>query len=126
MTKIKTLLQLAALAALALAPAAAAKDGDVRATGTCTGASSSKIKLGARDGGIEAELEVDENRNGSTWRVKLKDNSKLAFKGKATTHAPSGSFSIERRIDDLAGSDRVVGIAKNRQSGERCQAGATI
>ena len=38
-------------AALALAPAALAKDGDVRVAGTCTKASTSKLKLSREDGG---------------------------------------------------------------------------
>ena len=58
-------------ALLALAPAALAKDGDVRVAGTCTKASSSKLKLSREDAGTEVEFEVDQNRNGVRWRVVL-------------------------------------------------------
>jgi hypothetical protein len=126
MNKLKPILLLTALAALALPPAASAKDGDVRVSGKCTGSSSSKLKLGARDGRIEAELEVDQNVNGQTWRVKFKRNGKVVRRTKAKTKAPSGSFSVKRRLRDRAGTDRVVGIAKNRATGERCRAKARI
>ena len=130
MKKLKPIALLTALAALALPLAspvvAPAKDGDVRVSGKCTGSSSSKLKLGARDGGIEAEFEVDQNVSGQTWRVKFKRGGKIIRRAKATTKAPSGSFSLERRLPNRSGKDHVVGIAKNRATGERCRAGATI
>ena len=38
---------------------------EVRVTGTCGGGARSELKLKARDGGIEAEVEVDHVRRGS-------------------------------------------------------------
>ncbi|MBK5117004.1 MAG: hypothetical protein JJE23_08820 [Thermoleophilia bacterium] len=112
-----------ATAAMALAvPTALAKGDDVRSTGTCTGSSSSKIKAKARDGRLEVEFEVDQNRNGVKWKVRLKDNGKRVFRGNARTKAPSGSFSVERKIRDLSGTDRIKGIGKNPATGERCVA----
>ena len=78
------------------------------------------------DGGLEVEFEVDQNRNDVKWKVKIKDNSDLVYKGSARTHAPSGSFSIERRIANRAGTDAITGIARNKQSGERCAARVSI
>ena len=51
-----------AVATVVLAPVAGAKDGDaVRARGTCTHASTAKLKLTSEDGGrIEIEFEVDQ------------------------------------------------------------------
>lgn len=107
--------------------AALAKGGDdVRATGSCTGSSSAKIKAKPRDGRIEVEFEVDQNRNGVRWKVRLKDNGVRVFKGSATTRAPSGSFSIERRIANRRGTDRIKGIGKNRVTGERCVAKVSV
>ena len=73
-----------------------------------------------------SEFEVDQNRNGVKWNWKLKDNSAVVFHGTATTKPPSGSFSVERKINDSAGSDAVVGIGRNPKSGERCVAKVTV
>jgi hypothetical protein len=121
------LLTLAASAALlAYAGVASAKDGDVRAAGKCSGSSTSKIKLAPRDGAIEAEFEVDQNRNGVVWNVTLTQNGTRVFKGSAMTKAPSGSFEVRRILANRAGSDRIVGKAVNRATGETCAASATV
>lgn len=52
------------LLAFAATPVASAKDGDVRAVGSCTKSTTSKIKLSEENGRIEVEFEVDQNRNG--------------------------------------------------------------
>ena len=78
------------------------------------------------NGGLEVEFEVDQNQAGVKWNVRLKDNSEAVFRGSATTKPPSGSFSIERRINDNPGSDAIVGIGRNPKSGERCVAKVTI
>ena len=116
----------AAVAVLALPAASPASDDDVRNAGQCTGGSSSKIKVKPDDGGLEVEFEVDQNQNGVQWKVKLKDNSDVVFRGSARTHAPSGSFSIERRIANQSGTDAITGIARDKQSGERCVARVSI
>ena len=117
----------AAVASLAVASGAAASGGDdIRNAGTCTDSSSSKIKVKPGDGRIEVEFEVDQNKTGDTWKGKSKDNSSVAFKGTATTRGPSGSFSIERKITDQAGSDVITATAKNKSGGERCRASATL
>ena len=67
-----------------------------------------KLKAKHDDGRIEVEAEVDTNRKGQTWSVQLRDNGHSVFKGKRTTHAPSGSFSIEKRIANRAGKDTIT------------------
>jgi hypothetical protein len=67
-----------------------------------------KLKAKHDDGRIEVEAEVDTNRKNQTWSVQLRDNGVTVFKGKRTTHAPSGSFSLERRIANRAGKDTVT------------------
>ena len=115
-----------ALAAIPAAALAGGDDREVRQAGRCDGSSSSKIKVKEDDGRLEVEFEVDQNRTGKTWKVKIKDNGDVAFRGKAVTKAPSGSFSVEKRIDDLAGEDSIVATGKNPDSGERCVARASI
>ena len=116
----------AALVAIAVPSAATASDDDVRRSGECTGASSVKIKAKPDDGQLEVELEVDQNRNGQPWKVKIKDDGDVVVRDSARTHGPSGSFSIERRIPDRAGTDTIVGSARNKRSGERCVARVNI
>jgi osmotically-inducible protein OsmY len=118
----------ALVAALTLTSGALASGGDdeIRNAGTCTDSSSSKIKVKPDDGRIEVEFEVDQNQTGDTWKVKIKDNGSTAFNGKATTRGASGSFEIERKIADQAGSDAIKATAKNKSGGERCSASATI
>ena len=121
------LMTLAASAALlVLAGVASARNGDVSAAGTCSGSSTSKIKLGPRDGAIEVQFEVDQNRNGVVWNVSLTQNGSVVFSGTAKTKAPSGSFEVRRTLVNTAGSDVIVGMAINPATGETCIASATV
>ncbi|MGZ8649240.1 MAG: hypothetical protein ACXW08_11540 [Solirubrobacteraceae bacterium] len=101
------------------------KRNEKRVAGSCTGRSSSKLKAKPDDGRLETEFEVDQNRNGVHWKVRIRRNGKLVVKTRATTRAPSGSFSVERRIADPAGSDRITARAVS-PSGEVCRASVTI
>jgi len=88
------------------APAFASGGDAVRSSSKC---STGVIKVKAKhdDGRIEAEAEVDTNRSGQVWSVKLVDNGVTAWHGRRTTHGRSGSFSVERRITNRAGKDVV-------------------
>jgi hypothetical protein len=120
------------MSALALGTVAAvpayAKGGSPRVTsrGVCSAASLSKLTLKNDDGRIQAEFEVDSNRVGQQWNVVMKDNGVTVFSGARTTTAPSGSFSVERRIANRAGTDKIVASAKNAATGESCTATASI
>jgi hypothetical protein len=98
-----------AVATVAVGSAPAyAKGGDaVRASKSC---STGVIKVKAKfdNGRIEAEGEVDTNRNGQVWSVKLVDDGVTVWSGKGTTHGPSGSFSVQKRIANRAGTDTVT------------------
>ena len=56
------------------------------------------------------------------WNVQLLRNGKLAFAGTRTTAAPSGSFSLERKL--AAGSSPVI-RARATRNGETCTATLT-
>ena len=99
--------------------------GEVRVNGTCTGRSTVKLKAKPRDGRLEAEFEVDQNRNGVRWNVTISRNSVVAVTTTATTLAPSGSFSIERRLPDGAGRDAISARATS-PTGEVCSAKLAI
>lgn len=98
----------AASVAVGVATPAYAKGGGdaVRSSKAC---STGTLKLKAKhdDGSIEVEAELDTNRNGQRWAIRILDNGATAFKGARITHAPSGSFSVEKRIANKAGTDVV-------------------
>jgi hypothetical protein len=107
-------------------PAAMAKDGDVIRRGNCRAAANWKLKLSPEDGRIEVEFEVDQNRNGRRWRVVMKDNGVRFFRGRRTTKAPSGSFSVRALTNNQSGSDRVVATGTNLRTGKTCRGVATF
>ena len=122
----------AALISLALlgagATAAQAQGGrpEVRAAGHCSSSTVWKLKAKTDDGRIDTEFEVDANRNGQVWTVAINDNGVRVFTGRRTTQAPSGSFSVERRLVNRGGGDRIVAVANNLRTGERCVGSLTF
>ena len=103
------------------------KSGDdrKRVAGSCTGNATSKLKVKPDNGKLETEFEVDQNRNGVTWKVRVRLNGERVVKTTATTKAPSGSFSVERRLDNPAGADDIVAKAIS-PGGQVCKASLTI
>jgi len=114
-----------AVAALAIAPASLAKRGDVRVPGTCTRASTSKIKLSEENGRIEVEFEVDQNRNGVRWGVTIFQNGARVARMTRVTRPPSGSFEARVVVPNRPGRDVVRARAVSR-SGEVCAARAAF
>jgi hypothetical protein len=101
------------------AQAATAKHGDgVRVAGTCSDTSTSKLKVKRDNGRLKVEFEVDQNRNAVPWAVELRKDGRVVFAGTRLTAAPSGSFSLERRI---AGATGVIKASATR-NGETCTA----
>jgi hypothetical protein len=115
---------LVAAVALLTAPVAVAKDGDIRRVGTCTKSSTSKIKLSEENGRIEVEFEVDQNRNGVRWNVRIAQNGRQVARMTRVTRGPSGSFEARIVAGNRAGADRFVATATRR--GETCTARATF
>lgn len=87
------------------APAGASDNDVVRSSGSCGGNVVWKLKAKHDDGRLEVEFEVDSNRIGQTWTVRLRDNGELFFAGQRTTQAPSGSFEVVKRTADRVGAD---------------------
>jgi hypothetical protein len=122
----RTLTVLIAIAALAL-PALASGKGNpgVVKTGKCSNGANWKLKAKNDDARIEVEFEVDQNVVGRRWNVTLKRDGVVAFRGARVTRGPSGSFSINRRIGNPAGADRIVATAK-AASGGTCRAALSV
>jgi hypothetical protein len=108
--------------ALTIAPALASHggDGEVRTHGGCDGPAVWKLKVKPDSGRIELEAEVDSNHSGQVWRWRIKHNGSVSAKGSSTTSGASGSFSVERRMADLAGTDHFALRAVRRANGDLC------
>ena len=119
-TAITTLVALGLTPALMAAPAYAG-DGDVIKRGSCSGSTDWKLKAGPEDGRIEVEGEVDSNKDGQTWRWRLRHNGSLSAKGTATTKGPSGSCEMRRVLVNANGTDRIVFRARNPRTDEVCR-----
>ena len=97
----------ATLTSLSLAVPAAHAGGDddeVQRSGSCaTGVW--KLKAKPDDGRLEVEFEIDTNRRGQAWQVRVSDNGTRVFSGERTTAGRSGSFSVEFKTANRAGTD---------------------
>jgi hypothetical protein len=109
------------LAAVAPAQASHGGGGDVRTHGGCAGSAVWKLKVKPDDGRIEFEGEVDSNRNGQVWDWTVTHNGSLSAKGSSTTSGASGSFTVHRRMADLAGTDSFTFRAERRANGDVCR-----
>jgi hypothetical protein len=112
MTNIRMLTAAIAIATVAgpLSAGTAHASGGTAVTrhGTCAGGGATYTLKAKHDNGrIEVEWEVDSNRAGQVWTVRLRDNGELFFSGKRTTQAPSGSFTVHRFTANRAGSDTI-------------------
>lgn len=84
------------------------------------------LKVSPDNGRWEVEFEVDSNRVGQTWRVKIRDNGVLRYKSLKMTTAPSGSFTARKIIRNMAGTDNIVARARNLNSGQLCVARLSV
>jgi hypothetical protein len=108
------------LGLLVPAVTASAKQGDVIERGGCTSAATWKLKASPDNGKIEVEFEVDSNKVGLTWRVRMfRDGTKI-FDALRVTKAPSGSFEARRLTANPAGPDTIKARARNVKSGAVC------
>jgi hypothetical protein len=115
----------AAVLAGGLVLAAPAEARGSRATivrGDCSGSTNWTLKAKPDDGRMEVEFEVDSNRTGQRWTYTIRHDGVVKASGRRTTTAPSGSFSVERRIADAPGAHRITATAKNARTGEICRA----
>ncbi|MGB7981949.1 MAG: hypothetical protein WCF36_14310 [Candidatus Nanopelagicales bacterium] len=94
--------------------------------GSCTAATDWKLKAKPRDGRMEVEFEVDSNRIGQRWTYTLRHDGTVKASGTRTTRAPSGSFSVERRLPNAPGVHTFSATATNVSTGETCQASLKI
>ena len=97
---------------------------EVRVTRACAARSRVKLKLDREDRGLETEVEIDENRAGSTWRVRILVKGRLVATRTGVTRAPSGSFEV-RAVVRAASGARVAAVGRRAATGEVCRVVAT-
>jgi hypothetical protein len=99
---------LAAPLVVAATPAfASGGGGGVKSSGACTNGGHFELKAKHDDGSIEMEFEVDSNRAGQAWAVRVTDNGAVVVSRHATTAGRSGSFTVRKVIADRPGSDKI-------------------
>ena len=114
------------LTPLTLSSAAVAGTSDVERRGSCSGSSHWELDLVRDRGRIEVDFEVTQHVIGDRWRVRLLHDGDVFFRDVRTTHGDDGSFDVERRTNDAAGTDRFAARAVNTSTGEVCRGTATI
>jgi hypothetical protein len=117
---------LVALFVIAIPAVASAGDRDVIREGPCSDRSDWKIKLSPEDGRIEVEFEVDQNVVGDEWRVRIRHDGELAFRGTRTTRGASGSFELRIVEPNNAGADSFRARARNLSTDEVCAGSASF
>ena len=83
-----------------------------------------KLKLSPDDGRIETEFEVDTNRTGKTWTVRIFRNGTRVAKTTGVTKGRSGSFEVRRLLADGNGPDSVRATAT--RGSKTCTVHATL
>ena len=131
--KIKTttakasLLATAALLAVpAVATPAQAQGGDAVSNSAACATGTIKVKAKVDNGALEVEGEVDTNRVGQTWNWRIVRNGTIAAKRSKVTAAPSGSFSVNRRIANPAGQDTIKFRAVRPATGTVCSVSVQV
>lgn len=110
---------------VALGPAALAKGTDpVVKSGACTGSATWKLKAKHDNGRIEIEFQVDSNRAGQKWRVRLSDNGTRIFRDVRTTQPPSGSFTVHKLTRNRTGPDVIRARAVHGE--QVCRGSVTV
>jgi hypothetical protein len=94
---------------------------EVRRHGPCSGPAHWKLKAKPDDGRLKIEAEVDANRSGQVWTWRILHDGYVSYRGTRTTRAPSGSFTVGRRVVDMIGSDAIGFRARNVASGQTCR-----
>ena len=97
----------APLVAVATPAFASGGGGGVSSSGACTNGGHFELKAKHDDGRIEMEYQVDSNRVGQVWAVRITDNGAVVVSRHATTAGPSGSFTIRKVIANRPGTDKI-------------------
>lgn len=107
---------------MAALPGSAVAAQEKERLGRCSAGSEWELYVGREDGRrLEVDFEVDSDRRGEAWRVRLKNDGQVFFRGTRTTNRV-GELDVERYTRDGRGSDKIVARAKSLSTGEVCRA----
>lgn len=109
------------LATVAPATASGGGGGGHRTSGACSQSSHWRLKAKNDSGRIEVEAEVHGVRVGQGWRWSISHNGSPSASGRATTRGLSRSFSVNRLMINLAGTDHFTLRAVRSATGEVCR-----
>jgi hypothetical protein len=98
----------------------------VTAAGHCTSGATWTLKGKPDDGRIEAEFEVDGIVKAQTWHVVLRDNGTTFLAGTRTAAAGNDSFTVSAQTANRAGTDTIVGRARNNVTGQVCRGSVNL
>jgi hypothetical protein len=96
----------APLVAAATPAFASGGGGGVSSSGACTNGGHFNLKAKHDGGKIEMEYQVDSNRAGQVWAVRITDNGAVVVSRHATT-GPGDSFTIRKVIANMPGLDKI-------------------
>jgi len=111
-----------ALAGSLALPTAAHASGadDVIHQGSCTGTADWRLKAKPDNNRIELEFEVDSNRVGQHWNVKIFHDGRRILNGTRTTAGASGSFEVRKLAANHAGRDQFRATATRVGGTQTC------
>jgi hypothetical protein len=113
---------LLAVGMMGFTPASASPD--VIRHGACTDGGRWRLELSDHGARIEVDFEVHRSPVGDRWGVRLRHNGVVFFQDVKT--ARDGEFSVDRFVRDRIGTDRFIGRAIDRTTGEVCRGTAHI
>jgi hypothetical protein len=124
--KARIIAVLAALTlAVSMAGTALADGADVEKHGHGTMGSAWSLDVEDQGRNLEVDFEIDTAKAGQAWRIVLKRDGNVFFKGVRTTQA-DGEVEVDRLVRDHQGSDRIVARGVNPVTGEVCRGALTI
>ncbi len=87
----------------------------------------SRWELDVEDEGryLEADFEINTAKAGQAWRIVLRHDGTVFFRGVRATQA-DGDVEVDRRVTDHVGRDSIVARGVNLVTGEVCRGALTI
>lgn len=100
---------------------------DVRTAGRCSGRplASTRIRVRGEDGTLDVRFEIRDATAGSTWRVVVVHENRIAWRGNLRATSTGGAVRLRRQLRDLAGSESVTAHAWGPE-GRGCRASITV
>ena len=86
-----------------------------------------RVRIKVRNDRFRVKFQVDSDVVGQAWSYSVLDNGTEILSGTKVTHAPSGDFTVQRKVRGSApGGHDVTATAENAESGETCEAAAAV